>query len=339
MKNIILSLSCLFILNACKENIKKELPLVNYLKTASIEVFDEELNLVLSPDSQLQILAEGHDWTEGPLWIETHEILLFSDIPRNSVYSWNKKTGVQLYLSPSGFSGKNFEGSEPGANGLLLDPDGNLVLCQHGNRQVVKMDSPLSDPKANFIALADSFSGKKLNSPNDAVYDSKGNLYFTDPPYGLPQQMEDKTKELNFQGVFKSDVNGNITLLDSTLSRPNGIAFSPDEKRLYVANSDPENAIWVVYELNDEGAIQVKNTFFDATHLTRKEKGLPDGLKINKKGYLFATGPGGVFIFDPKGKHLGTIKTGQATSNVALNKKETELYITADSYVLKLNLN
>ena len=338
MKKIILSLFCILLLQGCKEKIKKEQPLVSYLETASVEVLDEELKLILNPEDKLEILAEGHDWTEGPLWIDTHKMLLFSDIPRNSVYSWNEKTGTQLYLSPSGFTGENFEGSEPGANGLLLDPDGHLVLCQHGNRQVVKMDSPLKNPQANFIPLVDLYQGKKLNSPNDAVFDSKGNLFFTDPPYGLPQQMDDKSKELNFQGVFKSDLKGNITLIDSTLSRPNGIAFSPDEKRLFVANSDPNNAIWVVYELDKEGTVLVKKTFFDTTHLTSKEKGLPDGLKINKKGYLFATGPGGVFIFNPNGKHLGTIKTGQATSNVALNNNENELFITADSYVLKLNL-
>lgn len=338
MKKIILSLSAILLLVSCKEKIKKELPVIPYLETASIEVLDEELRTIVNPESGLEILAEGHDWTEGPLWLEEQNILLYNDIPRNSVYSWNDSTGVQLYLSPSGFSGENFAGSEPGANGLLLDPEGYLILCQHGNRQVAKMDSPLTDPSANFIAIADSFDGKKLNSPNDAVYDSKGNLYFTDPPYGLPKQMQDSSKALDFQGVYLLESEGELHIMDAELSRPNGIAFSPDEKTLYVANSDPDHAVWVAYDMDEDGGILSKRLFYDVTHLTSKEKGLPDGLKINKDGYMFATGPGGVFVFNPSGKHIGQIRTGQATSNVAFDSEEKTLFITADSYVLKLKL-
>ncbi len=338
MKKIILSLSAILLLVSCKEKIKKELPVIPYLETASIEVLDEELRTIVNPESGLEILAEGHDWTEGPLWLEEQNMLLYNDIPRNSVYSWNDSTGVQLYLSPSGFSGENFAGSEPGANGLLLDPEGNLILCQHGNRQVAKMDSPLTDPSANFIAIADSFDGKKLNSPNDAVYDSKGNLYFTDPPYGLPKQMQDSSKALDFQGVYLLESEGELHIMDAELSRPNGIAFSPDEKTLYVANSDPDHAVWVAYDMDEDGGILSKRLYYDVTHLTSKEKGLPDGLKINKDGYMFATGPGGVFVFNPSGKHIGQIRTGQATSNVAFDSEEKTLFITADSYVLKLKL-
>lgn len=339
MKKIIPCLLVIFIfVAACKEKIKNELPAVNYLASGSIEVLDEELRSILNPDNGLEILAEGHDWTEGPLWIEEQQLLLYNDIPRNAVYSWNEKTGVALYLSPSGFSGENFQGSEPGANGLLLDPAGSLVLCQHGNRQVAKMDSPITDPKPEFIALAAKFDGKRLNSPNDAVYDSKGNLYFTDPPYGLPKQMQDSSKALEFQGVYMMENKGELHIIDAALSRPNGIAFSPDEKVMYVANSDPDHAIWMAYDMDEDGGILSKRLFFDVTELTSEEKGLPDGLKINKEGYMFATGPGGVFVFNPSGKHIGQIRTGQATSNVALDTEEKTLFITADSYVLKLKL-
>lgn len=337
-KNFIILFFGTLLLFSCKEKIVKPEPLVAYLEDSSIEVIDDELLTILNPENGLEILSEGHDWTEGPLWIEAQKTLLFSDIPRNTVYSWNENTGVQVYLKPSGFTGEDFKGSEPGANGLLLDPNGNLILCQHGNRQVARMVNPTTDPKPEYVALVEAFDGKRLNSPNDGVFDSKGNLYFTDPPYGLPKRMEDPSKELKFQGVYRYDAEGDLHIMDAELSRPNGIAFSPDEKTLYVANSDPDHAIWMAYDLDEEGGILSKRVFYDATVLTSKEKGLPDGLKVNDAGFLFATGPGGVLIFNPEGKRLGTIRTNRATSNVALNTDQTELFITADSYVLKLKL-
>jgi gluconolactonase len=322
----------------CKKEKEITQTKTNYLGVAYIEVLDEELNQLIDPRSKLEILSEGHSWTEGPLWLEDQKMLLFSDIPRNTVYSWTKENGVKEYLKPSGFTGEHFEGSEPGANGLLLDPEGSLVLCQHGNRQMAKMISGIDDPKPDFTTLVSNFDGKKLNSPNDAVFDSNGNLYFTDPPYGLAKRMEDPKKELEFQGVYRSDPSGDLHILDAELSRPNGIAFSPDEKILYVANSDPERAIWMAYDIDKESGILSKKIFYDVTELTSSEKGLPDGLKVNDAGYLFATGPGGVLIFNSSGKHLGTIKTGRATSNVAFNSDQTVLFMTADSYVLKLDL-
>ncbi len=338
MKIHILLLLMLALVTGCKKEKETTQTATNYLDVGYIEVFDEELKQLLDPESKLEILSEGHDWTEGPLWLEDSKTLLFSDIPRNTVYSWDKENGTKEYLKPSGFTGAHFEGSEPGANGLLLDPEGYLVLCQHGNRQVARMISGVDDPKPEFATLVNAFDGKKLNSPNDAVYDSMGNLYFTDPPYGLPKQMEDPGKELKFQGVYRYDTSGNLHIMDTELSRPNGIAFSPDEKTLYVANSDPDRAIWMAYAIDPISGILSKSIFYDATELTSSEKGLPDGLKVNNEGYIFATGPGGVFVFSPSGKHLGTIKTGQATANVAFNADKTVLFITADSYVLRLKL-
>jgi len=338
MKIHIISLLMLTMVAGCKKEKEITQTKTNYLGVAYIEVLDEELNQLIDPRSKLEILSEGHSWTEGPLWLEDQKMLLFSDIPRNTVYSWTKENGVKEYLKPSGFTGEHFEGSEPGANGLLLDPEGSLVLCQHGNRQMAKMISGIDNPKPDFTTLVSNFDGKKLNSPNDAVFDSNGNLYFTDPPYGLAKRMEDPKKELEFQGVYRSDPSGDLHILDAELSRPNGIAFSPDEKILYVANSDPERAIWMAYDIDKESGILSKKIFYDVTELTSSEKGLPDGLKVNDAGYLFATGPGGVLIFNSSGKHLGTIKTGRATSNVAFNSDQTVLFMTADSYVLKLDL-
>lgn len=329
----------LLIFTCCTKEKKINPPKIDFLDTAYVEVLDKELNQLLDSTSKLEILSRDHSWTEGPLWVEEHQMLLFSDIPRNTVYSWTANEGLMEYLKPSGFTGENYQGSEPGANGLLLDQEGNLVLCQHGNRQMARMMAPLDNPVPKFMSLVNNFDGKKLNSPNDATFDSKGNLYFTDPPYGLAGRMDDPAKELVFQGVYRLDRSGDLHIMDAELSRPNGIAFSPDEKVLYVANSDPDRAIWMAYDIDTESGILSKKVFFDVTALTSQEKGLPDGLKVNDAGYLFATGPGGVLIFNPKGKHLGTIRTGRATSNVAFNSDQSVLFMTADSYVLKLNLN
>jgi gluconolactonase len=200
------------------------------------------------------------------------------------------------------------------------------------------MSAPLDDPKPEFLSLAELYQGERFNSPNDAVYRSNGDLYFTDPPYGLPEQMEDPEKELTYQGVYRLTPDGKVSLLTDELSRPNGIAFSPDEKKLYVANSDPDNAIWKVFDIQEDGTLANSTIFYDATNLVAEEKGLPDGLKVDDSGNLFATGPGGVFIFSPSGAVLGKIRTGQATSNCAFNSDKSALYITADSYVLRVKL-
>jgi gluconolactonase len=201
------------------------------------------------------------------------------------------------------------------------------------------MQSSVLEPAANYKTLASAFKGKRFNSPNDATYKSDGDLYFTDPPYGLPQRMDDPNKELDYQGVYRLSQEGELTLLTTEFTRPNGIAFSPDEKKLYIANSDPELAIWKVFDVLEDGSIRAGKVFFDATELVPMEKGLPDGLKVDNGGNLFATGPGGVFVFSPEGKVLGKIKTGQATSNCAFNEDKSTLYITADSYVLRVRLD
>ncbi|WP_019670111.1 SMP-30/gluconolactonase/LRE family protein [Eudoraea adriatica] len=303
-----------------------------------IEAYEESLWSVIPEASMIEVLAAGHDWTEGPLWLPEQEMLLYTDIPRNAIYSWKEGEEAKMYLKPSGFMGENFEGSEPGANGLLLNSEGELVLCQHGERQIALMQSSLVEPAANYTTLASAYKGKRFNSPNDAAYKSNGDLYFTDPPYGLPKRMEDPDKELDYQGVYRLSKEGELTLLTTEFTRPNGIAFSPDEKKLYVANSDPELAIWKVFDVLEDGSIRNGRTFYDATGMVAQEKGLPDGLKVDNEGNIFATGPGGVFIFSPEGRVLGKIKTGQATSNCAFNADKSTLYITADSYVLRVRL-
>lgn len=314
-------------------------------KLGRIDRLDPRLDAIIAPGSAMEVIADGFDWVEGPLWVRADGgYLLFSDIPPNRVFRWQDGKGTSVYLEQSGYGGpiprpNNVAPDEPGSNALTLDPQGHLVLCQHGNRQVARMDAPLASPKAKYVTVADRFEGKRLNSPNDLVYNTDGSLYFTDPPYGLTRKMEDPDKQLDFQGVYRVGRDGKIALLTKELTRPNGIAFSPDHKTLYVANSDPKRAIWMAYDVRADGSIANGRVFFDATSwVSPDKKGLPDGMKVDAQGHLFATGPGGLHIFDKDAHLLGTLVTGEATSNCAFGEDGSTLFITADMYVLRLRL-
>lgn len=303
-----------------------------------IDRLDAALDQLIPPNAEIEILAEGFDWSEGPVWIEEGDYVIFSDIPPNRLYKWKEGEGKSLYLEPSGYTGSAERGGEVGSNGLLLDAEGNLVLCQHGDRRVARMDAPLDAPAANYVTLADKWEGKRFNSPNDATYHSNGDLYFTDPPYGLEKNMDDPLKEIDFQGIYRLSTDGTVTLLTDEITRPNGIGFSPDEKTLYVASSDPKKAIWMAYDVKDDGTIENGRIFFDATQWVGELKGLPDGMDIDATGNVWATGPGGVLIFNPEGKHLGTIFTGQATANCTFGDGGKSIYITADMYLMRVKL-
>ena len=298
----------------------------------TLEVNDPKFLTLIELTSPIQKLASGFDWSEGPVWIKQGGYLLFSDVPSNTVYRWKEGEGVSIYLKPSGYTGTIPRAGEPGSNGLTTDREGRLVLCEHGDRRVGRVET-----NGRHIALADRFQGKRFNSPNDLCYKSNGDLYFTDPPYGLEKNVDDPKKEIAFQGVYRLKPSGEITLLTDKMSRPNGIAFSPDEKTLYVANSDPTNAVWMAYDVKPDGSIANGRVFFDSTSMVGpSKKGLPDGMKVDKAGNLFATGPGGVFVFSPDGKHLGTINTGEATANCAWGDDGSTLYITADMYLCRI---
>jgi gluconolactonase len=336
MKNIVLFLIVpLLLCTACSEKKKKAVE-----SDFSIEILDDEALGLLGAHGDIQEIGSGFEWTEGPLWIEDGKYLLFSDIPNNKIFKIDAKGETSEYLNPAGYTGSVPRGGELGSNGLLLNQNGELVLLQHGDRRVAKMMATIDDPKPVFESIVDNYEGKKFNSPNDAVYDGEGNLYFTDPPYGLPERMDDPTKELDFQGVYCLKTSGELVLVD-TLTRPNGIAFSPDGTKLYVAVSDPEHAVWYAYDVIGTGEVKNKTLFYDATSLIGKkgQQGLPDGMKMHSKGYLFATGPGGVWIFNSSGKPIARIYTGQATANCAFNADESVLFLTADDYVLKVRLN
>jgi gluconolactonase len=295
---------------------------------------DPRLDKLVPPGAQMEQLADGFDWSEGPVWIKDGGYLLFSDVPRNEVMKWKEGQGISLFMKPSGYTGVVDYGAEPGSNGLALDPQGRVVFCEHGDRRVSRLEKD-----GGKKTLVDSYQGKRLNSPNDVTFKSNGDMYFTDPPYGLPKNFDDPRRELDFCGVYRVSKDGQVTLLTKELTRPNGIAFSPDEKTLYVAQSDPDAAVWKAFEVKADGTLGQGRVFFDATSEAKAgKKGLPDGMKIDRSGNLFATGPGGVFVFASDGTHLGTLETGQATGNCAWGDDGGTLYIMADMYLVRIKL-
>jgi gluconolactonase len=330
----------------------KVLPL-SYSTLGSIERFDPRFDQLVPRDAVLEKLAEGFKWTEGPVWIGhardsaggpapgspdgglSGNYLLFSDIPNNAVMKWKDGDGISVFLKPSGYTGTVPRGGEQGSNALTLDSAGRLVLCQHGDRRIARHESD-----GRWTTLADRYAGKRFNSPNDLVFKSNGDLYFTDPPYGLPKGAEDPTRELDFCGVFRlSAADGKVTLLTGEMTRPNGIAFSPDEKILYVSQSDPQKAVWMAFPVKDDGTLGPGRVFYDATRWTRTLKGLPDGMKIDRQGNLFATGPGGVNVFSPDGTLLGRINPDQPTSNCTFGENGSVLYVTANQYLCRIKLS
>jgi gluconolactonase len=297
----------------------------------TIERLDTRLDRIIPPGAVLEKLAEGFDWSEGPAWDKKNGYLVFSDVPLNVVYKWQEGRGISEFLKPSGYTGSTPREGEPGSNGLVFDPQGRLVLCQHGDRRVARLESDRS-----FKTLVDRYQGKRLNSPNDAAFKSNGDLYFTDPPYGLIGLNKDPQKELDFNGVYRLAKDGTLTLLAREMTFPNGLAFAPDEKTLYVANSDPEKAIWMAFPVKEDGTLGEGHVFADLTSKAETEKGLPDGMKVDAQGNLFATGPGGVLIFAPDGTLLGRLATGEATANCGWGEDGSTLFVTADMYLGRL---
>jgi gluconolactonase len=301
----------------------------------SIERIDPSVDELVAPDAQCEVIGSNYAWSEGPVWRKSGNYLLFSDIPNNTVYEWSRKRGIQVYLRPSGMAEGTAFGRELGCNALTIDSTDRLVMADQGDRCISRVDESSWEKDV----LVDRFQGKRFNSPNDLVYRSNGDLYFTDPPYGLKGLNGDANKELKFNGVYRLDKQGKITLLTDALSFPNGIAFSPDEKVLYVQVSDPKNAVWMAYDVRPDGGIANGRIFFDANVLVAaKKQGLPDGMKVDIHGNIFGGGPGGVLILSPAGKHLGTIVTGQVTSNCAFGEDGSTLFMTANHFVMRIRL-
>lgn len=298
----------------------------------SIERLDPALDALLDPNTPIEVLSGGHDWIEGPVWVKSGGYLLFSEIPRNQILKWEPGKGVSVFLEPSGYTGVTpFTGVEPGTNGLFVDPQGRLVMCCHGDRAIKRFEE-------NGIQtyLAAHYKGKRLNSPNDLVIHPNGTIYFTDPPYGLPGRFEDPNREIDWCGVYSLSKEGQVALISKDIARPNGIALSPDEKTLYVGQSDGKAPTLTAFDVQEDGTATNPRVFFDASSLVGTLKGVPDGMVVDAEGNVWTTGPGGVLILSPQGKLLGRILTGQATSNCTFGEDGSTLFITADMYLCRV---
>jgi gluconolactonase len=292
---------------------------------------DPKFDEIVPPSSNIEKLSDSFQFIEGPLWFPAG-YLWFSDVQGNVVRQWSPDGKVVEILRPGGYDGTDAPaGAFIGPNGMIADKDGAVLLCQHGNHRIVRISK---DRKVSTVV--ESFQGKRLNSPNDLVYKSDGSLYFTDPPYGLVGQDKDPKKALKFNGVYRLSPDGKLQILVRDMTRPNGIAFSPDERALYVANSDEKRKIWMRYDVQPDGTLKNGKVFFDVTAQT--EEGLPDGMKVDAQGNLFCTGPGGIWVFSPDGKHLGTIKPTEVPANCNWGDDGKTLYMTARTGLYRIKL-
>jgi gluconolactonase len=306
-------------------------PIFGQKTVGRIVVEDKTFLSLIDSNQKLEVISEGYEWSEGPVWIKNGSYLLFSDVPKNTIFKW--KEGITTtFLSPSGYTGLLPYGSEPGSNGLALSADGSLLACEHGDRRISKM--PLNI--GGKITLADKWSGKRFNSPNDLTEATNGNIYFTDPPYGLPNREKDSSREIEQFGVYLLNKKGEVKQIISDLIRPNGVCLSPDQKTLYVAQSDAK-AFIMAYPLKADGSCGKGQLLYDARTLQKKGlKGAPDGIRTDKYGNIWSSGPGGVIILDPKGKLLGRIETGQYTANLCFGEDGSTLFITADMLIIRV---
>ena len=308
----------------------EELTPVSYPTTGSIERLDPRLDAIVPQDAVIEVLSEGHEWVEGPVWVPELQSILYSDIPNNAVYRWSEGEEASLWLQPAGFTGAIPREGESGSNGLALDAEGKLVLAQHGDRRLARMEAPWDAPAPRFETLVGEYEGKRFNSPNDVAPRANGDLYFTDPPYGL--QGGNEEKELDFQGVYRLAASGSLTLLTDELSRPNGIAFSPDQSILYVANSDGANQpVVMAYDVESDGGISNGRVFLEAWG---------DGMAVDQEGNVYVTGPrGGVLIINADGEHLGTLLAPPRTSNATFGEDGSTLFVTANTRLVRIRLN
>lgn len=301
-----------------------------------LTAFDPAFHDVVAPDARIERLADGFTWAEGPAWIRDGGYLLFTDPPENKLYRWSPSGGLGVFLDPSGYAGPPTDAMrEAGANGLFAEPGGSVLLADSGNRLVARLD-PATGRKT---PLATHYDGHRFNSPNDLVLRGDGAVFFTDPPYGLAGIDDSPAKELEVNGVYRLDPDGSVHLLDDGLRFPNGIALSPDQRTLYVSNSDPARPIWMAYALDAAGNVVDERVFADASDLAGDDSpGLPDGLAVADDGTLFASAPGGVLVLDRDGRRLGRIETGATVTNCAFGDDGRTLYMTSDHFIARVRL-
>jgi gluconolactonase len=295
---------------------------------------DPRFDRLVPAGARLEKIVDDHGWAEGPVWVRDGGYLLFSDVVKNRIYRWKEGEGESVVLDPSGYTGAApFTGPEPGSNGLALDPDGELVFAQHGDRRISRRESD-----GHIVPLVERYQGKRINSPNDLVFSSRGDLYFTDPPFGLPHTFDDPAKEQPFQGVYRLARDGALTLLTSELRAPNGIAFSPDERTLYVSNADRSRLVWMAYPVQPDGRLGVGRVLFDGTRAFAARRGTADGMKVDSDGNIYGAGPGGVYVFTPSGELLGWFDFGGNVGNVAWGEDGRTLFIAANAAVYRVRL-
>ena len=302
---------------------------------SDITVFDESVLSIINKNAKIEILADSFIVAEGPLWDSSENRLIFTDVRQNKIFTWDENNGVREYISPSGSTGyaPSFSDGGIGANGLAFDENGNIILCQHGDRRLAFIPN-IQNKNPKFTTIVDNFEGKRFNSPNDLTISKSGDIYFTDPPYGF-KNFSDKYREINFNGVYKYSKDGEVFLISSNMSRPNGIALSLDEKYIYVNNSDPQNDPKI---LRFKTSNFEEKLFFDGTELSEKYPGGFDGLKVHSSGNIFTTGPNGVLIISPTGKLLAMINYGKKITNCNFDNKEEYLYVTGFDDISRIKL-
>ena len=299
-----------------------------------VRALDPDFELLVPRGAVLEKIVDDRQWAEGPVWVKEGGYLLFSDVVGNAIYRWKEGEGVSVFLERSGYTGASpFSGIEPGSNGLALDPEGRLVFARHGDRQIVRREGD-----GGITVLAERYRGQRLNSPNDLVFRSNGELYFTDPPFGLPRSYDDPARELPHQGIYRLALDGSLTLLTDGLRAPNGLAFSPDERTLYVSNADATRLVWMAYPVRHDGTLGAGRVFFDGTTAFAGRRGTADGMKVDHHGNLFAVGPGGVYLFAPDARLLGWIDFGGNVGNVAWGEDGSTLFIAANAAVYRVRV-
>ena len=297
-----------------------------------VERFDPALDRLIDPQASIELLEVGFSWSEGPVWVASENCLLFSDIPRNAIFRWSERDGARIWMQPSGYTGVAYYGKEPGSNGLTLDGEGRLLACEHGDRRISRLEQG-----GGKVTLADSYQGKRLNSPNDLVLRAGGDLYFTDPAYGLPRRYEDTRRDLPFCGVYllRPDLREPELLVDS-MRMPNGVALDPEERFLYVTQSDPQSPCVTRYPIRDDSTLGAGEVVADFTDRVPEAPGLPDGIKVDDSGNIFTTGPGGVWVLGDAGERLGRIRTGLRVANLCWGGDGSTLYLCSDQYLCRL---
>ena len=303
---------------------------------------DPAADALLPADAKIEVLASGLDWSEGPVWIPKADTqpdgggyLVFSDVPRNQVMKWKEGDGLSVFLKPSGYTGLGDYSPEPGSNGLNLNSRGELVSCEHGDRRLSVLTR-----RGGKRTLADNFEGKRFNSPNDSTLDKAGNIYFTDPPYGLPKGPQGtEAREIPWSGIYRLSPDGHLRLMTKDMTFPNGITLSPDQKTLYVSQSDPKAAIWVAFALQPDGSLGPPRTIADVTAMVPGHRGLPDGMKTDTAGHIWGTGPGGVHVMTPEGKLLARIDSKMACGNCCFGGDGSWLYVCSDAFLVRVKTN